>query len=157
MDPPTLITAPKLSPRPDTRPSRAAAGARERRVLITGGAGFLGVNAAVRLIADGWHVTLLDNLSRPGTERNLKWLITKHPARTTFVKEDVRNAFALPQHAKNQDAILHLAGQVAVTTSLLDPITDFEVNAPGTPTLLQAERLHNPHAAFAFDSPTKWF
>src|SRR5258708_1485596 len=155
MDPTTLIKEPKLSSRPETRPSRAAAGARERRVLITGGAGFLGVNAAVRLIADGWHVTLLDNLSRPGTERNLKWLITKHPARTTFVKEDVRNAFALPQHVKNQDAILHLAGQVAVTTSLLDPITDFEVNAAGTLNVLEAVRLPQPHAPLGFASTNK--
>ncbi|HXI95713.1 MAG TPA: GDP-mannose 4,6-dehydratase, partial [Candidatus Acidoferrum sp.] len=105
MDPTTLIKEPKLSSRPETRPGlSAAAGTAERRVLITGGAGFLGVNAAVHLIGAGWHVTLLDNLSRPGTERNLKWLITRHPARTTFVKEDVRNAFALPQHVRNQDA-----------------------------------------------------
>src|SRR5258708_18556461 len=123
MDPTTLIKEPKLPSRPETRPSRAAAGARERRVLITGGAGFLGVNAAVRLIADGWHVTLLDHLSRPVTERNLKWLITKHPTRTTFVTDAVINAFALPQHVINQAAVLHLAGQVAVTASLLEPIT----------------------------------
>src|SRR4029077_18980171 len=103
MDPTTLIKEPKLSSRPEIRTARgSASGATERRVLITGGAGFLGVNAAVQLIGDGWHVTLLDNLSRPGTERNLKWLITKHPARTTFVKEDVRNASALAAHVKNQ-------------------------------------------------------
>src|SRR5258708_15898121 len=139
MDPTTLIKESNVSSRPEARPARGSAvRAADRRVLITGGAGFLGVNAAVQLIGDGWHVTLLDNLSRPGTERNLKWLITKHPARTTFVKEDVRNAFALPQHVKNQDAILHLAGQVAVTTSLLDPITDFEVNAAGTLNVLEA-------------------
>jgi len=77
MDPTTLIKEPKLPSRPETRLARGSAtGAAERRVLITGGAGFLGVNAAVQLIVDGWHVTVLDNLSRPGTERNLKWLIT---------------------------------------------------------------------------------
>src|SRR5450756_712270 len=147
MDPTTLIKEPELSSRPETRTTRGSvAGAAERRILITGGAGFLGVNAAVHLIGAGWHVTLLDNLSRPGTERNLKWLITKHPARTTFVKGDVRNALALAQHVRNQDAILHLAGQVAVTTSLVDPITDFEVNAAGTLNLLEAVRLHNPQA-----------
>jgi CDP-paratose 2-epimerase len=126
-----------------------------RRVLITGGAGFLGVNAALHLIADGWHVTLLDNLSRPGTERNLKWLITQHPTRTTFIKEDVRIASAVVDHVKNQDAILHLAGQVAVTTSLLDPITDFDVNARGTLNLLEAVRLHNPEVPFLFASTNK--
>src|ERR1700686_5632414 len=151
MDPAPLIKEPKLSPRPEARAARAAAtGAAGRRVLITGGAGFLGVNAAVQLIGDGWHVTLLDNLSRPGTERNLKWLITKYPARTTFVKEDVRNAFALPQHVKGQDAILHLAGQVAVTTSLLDPITDFEVNGAGTLNVLEGGVSPNPQRAARF-------
>src|ERR1700686_5691005 len=156
MDPTTLIKEPKLAPRPATRPAQGSAtGAAERRVLITGGAGFLGVNAAVQLIVDGWHVTVLDNLSRPGTERNLKLLITKYPARTTFVKEDVRNAFALPQHVKNQEAILHLAGQVAVTTSLLDPITDFEVNAAGTLNVLEAGGPHNPPAPLGFSSTKK--
>jgi CDP-paratose 2-epimerase len=127
----------------------------DRRVLITGGAGFLGVNAAQHLIKEGWHVTLLDNLSRPGTERNLKWLITRHPDRTTFVKEDVRNASALAEHVQGQDAIIHLAGQVAVTTSLADPSTDFEVNAHGTLNLLEAVRLHNHDAPFVFASTNK--
>ncbi len=88
----------------------------DRRILITGGAGFLGVNAATHLIKEGWNATVLDNLSRPGTERNLKWLLTRYPNRITFIKEDVRNAAALAEHVRNQDAILHLAGQVAVTT-----------------------------------------
>src|ERR1700730_872826 len=130
MTPATLRADAGLTPR--SRPKAARAVERTaRRILITGGAGFLGVNAAVRMIKDGWHVTVLDNLSRSGTERNLKWLITEHPAETTFIKEDVRNASALSAHVKGQDAILHLAGQVAVTTSLADPSTDFDVNAGG--------------------------
>src|SRR5579864_6114198 len=84
----------------------------DRRVLITGGAGFLGVNAAIHLIKDGWDVTLLDNLSRPGTERNLKWVLTRYPSRVMFVKEDVRNAAALAEYVGKQDAVLHLAAQV---------------------------------------------
>jgi CDP-paratose 2-epimerase len=127
----------------------------ERRVLITGGAGFLGVNAAHHMIKEGWHVTLLDNLSRPGTERNLKWLITRYPDRTTFIKEDVRNAAALPEHVQGQDAVIHLAGQVAVTTSLVDPSTDFDVNARGTLNVLEAVRLHNHDAPFLFASTNK--
>jgi CDP-paratose 2-epimerase len=127
----------------------------ERRALITGGAGFLGVNAALHLIKDGWHVTLLDNLSRPGTERNLKWILTRFPNRTTFVKEDVRNAAALADHVRNQDAVLHLAAQVAVTTSLVDPDTDFDVNARGTLNLLEAVRRHNHDAPFVFASTNK--
>ncbi|MEO8744852.1 MAG: GDP-mannose 4,6-dehydratase [Candidatus Dormiibacterota bacterium] len=150
------MTAPKSPSRTAPRAeARRAGGEAGRRVLITGGAGFLGVNAALHLIADGWQVTLLDNLSRPGTERNLKWLINQHPARTTFIKEDVRNASALAEHVKNQDAILHLAGQVAVTTSLVDPSTDFDVNARGTLNVLEAVRLHNREAPFVFASTNK--
>src|SRR3989454_1830441 len=127
----------------------------ERRILITGGAGFLGVNAAIHLIKEGWFATLLDNLSRPGTERNLKWLITKYPNRIAFIKEDVRNAGALAEHVKDQGAVLHLAGQVAVTTSLVDPSTDFDVNARGTLNMLEAVRLHNHDAPFLFASTNK--
>jgi CDP-paratose 2-epimerase len=127
----------------------------DRRILITGGAGFLGVNAAIHLIKEGWDVTLLDNLSRPGTERNLKWLLTRYPSRVGFVKEDVRNAEALAQHVKDQDAILHLAGQVAVTTSLVDPNTDFDVNARGTLNVLEAVRNHNHDAPLVFSSTNK--
>jgi CDP-paratose 2-epimerase len=144
---PTLRATESAEPRVSGEP--------ERRVLITGGAGFLGINAALHLIKDGWHVTLLDNLSRPGTETNLKWLLTRYPTRITFIKEDVRNAAALAEHVQKQDAILHLAGQVAVTTSLLDPNTDFDVNARGTLNLLEAARLHNPRAPFLFASTNK--
>jgi len=152
-------TAPRAEPpttaRSKPRAARNAERGPARRVLITGGAGFLGVNAALRMIEGGWHVTVLDNLSRPGTERNLKWLIAEHPAETTFIKEDVRNASALSDHVKSQDAILHLAGQVAVTTSLIDPVTDFDVNAGGTLNLLEATRKHNPEAPFVFASTNK--
>lgn len=136
------------------RQERLAA-APERHVLITGGAGFLGVNAALHLIKDGWYVTLLDNLSRPGTERNLKWLLTRYPNRVTFVKEDIRHASALAEHVRNQDAILHLAAQVAVTTSLVDPNTDFDVNARGTLNVLEAVRNQNPEAPLVFASTNK--
>jgi CDP-paratose 2-epimerase len=150
-----LRTEPANKPRSRPRAARAADRGPARRILITGGAGFLGVNAAVHMIDRGWHVTLLDNLGRPGTERNLKWLITQHPAETTFIKEDVRNAGALDEHVKKQDAILHLAGQVAVTTSLTDPVSDFDVNARGTLNLLEAARVHNPEAPFVFASTNK--
>ena len=141
----------------DTRSAKkpATTGRRARRILITGGAGFLGVNAADHLVGAGWHVTVLDNLSRAGTERNLKWLTNRHTRATTFVKEDIRNARALVEHVKSQDAILHLAGQVAVTTSLVDPVTDFDVNAGGTVNMLEAARRHNPEAPFVFASTNK--
>jgi len=126
-----------------------------RRILITGGAGFIGVNAAQHFIERGWHATVLDNLSRAGTERNLKWLLEHHPDRTAFVREDVRNAAALGECVTGQDAVLHLAGQVAVTTSLVDPVTDFEVNAGGTVDVLEALRTRNPEAPFVFASTNK--
>ena len=147
MDPSDRLTKTKSRPPIPSEP--------ERRILITGGAGFLGVNAAIHLIKGGWFVTLLDNLSRSGTERNLKWLITRYPNRTAFIKEDVRNAGALPEHVRDHDAILHLAGQVAVTTSLADPGTDFDVNARGTLNVLEAARLHNHDAPLVFASTNK--
>ena len=146
MDPNVRITKTKSSP---PAPSHG------RKVLITGGAGFLGVNAAAHLIKEGWQVTLLDNLSRPGTERNLKWLLTRYPDRMTFVKEDVRNAAAIATHVTDQDAVLHLAAQVAVTTSLVDPNTDFDVNARGTLNVLEAVRVHNRDAPVVYASTNK--
>lgn len=132
------------------RTARGASGPGSRRALITGGAGFLGVNAAQHLINDGWHVTILDNLSRTGTERNLRWLVYRYPHRVTFVKEDVRNAAGLGDHVRNQDAIVHLAGLVAV-----DPLNDFEVNARGTLNMLEAARESNREAPFLFASTGK--
>ena len=126
-----------------------------RRVLITGGAGFLGVNAAAHLAGQGWRVTVLDNLSRAGTDRNLAWLRENHAANVEFVEHDLRQYAGLDAHVKGQDAIVHLAGQVAVTTSLLDPIADFEINARGTLNLLEATRLQSPKAAFVFASTNK--
>ena len=139
----------------DTKPGPRRAPAPRRRILITGGAGFIGVNAASHLVQDGWHATILDNLSRPGTERNLKWLLTKYPDRTTFVKEDVRNPATLAKHVRDQDAVLHLAAQVAVTTSLADPNADFDVNARGTVNVLEAVRVHNHDAPVVFASTNK--
>lgn len=148
MDPTTRARERQADDEPDS-------GRGDRRLLITGGAGFLGVNAAIHFVKAGWHVTVLDNLSRPGTERNLKWLITRHPTRTTFIKEDVRNAAGLAEHVRNQDAILHLAGQVAVTTSLVDPTTDFDINARGTLNVLEAVRVNNREAPLVFSSTNK--
>lgn len=127
----------------------------DRRALITGGAGFVGVNAASRLINDGWAVTLLDNLSRPGTERNLKWILTRHPTRATFVKDDVRNADVLAEHIGGMDAVLHLAAHVGVRASIDDPVSDFDVNARGTLNVLEAVRLHNPDTPVVHASTSK--
>ena len=118
------------------------------KVFITGGAGFIGCNAAARFIKKGHDVTIYDNLSRPGTASNLKWL--QAAGRFKFVKGDVRNAAKVAQAVKGikgLGAVLHYAGQVAVTTSVVDPREDFEINALGTFNVLEAVRLAQPKGA----------
>ena len=115
---------------------------RTRKWIITGGAGFIGTHAAARLLEAGESVVVVDNLSRRGTDVNLAWL--QERGLTEFVLADVRDARAiddlLRRHA-DADAVLHLAGQVAVTTSVTDPRADFEANALGTLNVLEAVRL----------------
>ncbi len=112
-----------------------------QKVLITGGSGFIGSNLAARLLADGAAVTIYDNLSRAGVERNLAWL-RDFGDKLQFVRGDVRDAAKLAEvvAVSDYDTIFHLAAQVAVTTSVADPRTDFEVNAGGTLNLLEAVR-----------------
>ena len=128
---------------------------RTKRVLITGGAGFVGCNAARFFGSRNWHVTVLDNLSRQGTDQNLQWL---HDG-TTFDFEhiDVREKAAVDGVFADTrfDAVIHLAAQVAVTTSVVDPRTDFMVNALGTFNVLDAARRHCPEAVFIFASTNK--
>ncbi len=115
---------------------------RKRKWIVTGGAGFIGCHAASRFHAQGDEVIAVDNLSRRGAEENLAWLREQGVER--FVALDVRDARGLhdllAEHA-DADAVLHLAGQVAVTTSVVDPRADFEVNALGTFNVLEAVRV----------------
>ena len=112
-----------------------------KKWIITGGAGFIGCHAAARLHAAGHHVVVVDNLSRRGAELNLAWLRSRGV--TDFVWADIRDMHAmhaiLDRHS-DADAVLHLAAQVAVTTSVADPRTDFEINALGTLNVLEAVR-----------------
>ncbi|MFH0795609.1 MAG: GDP-mannose 4,6-dehydratase [Candidatus Omnitrophota bacterium] len=125
------------------------------KVLITGGAGFIGVNLAHHLLKQNKDdVVILDNLSRPGSEKNLAWLQKIHP-NVKFIQADIRNYKAVVSAVKKTDLIYHLAAQVAVTTSVVDPITDFEINAGGTLNLLEAVRRENPEAVFIFSSTNK--
>ncbi|MGH7442614.1 MAG: SDR family NAD(P)-dependent oxidoreductase, partial [bacterium] len=118
------------------------------KVLITGGAGFIGCNAAARFMTQGHAVTVYDNLSRPGTLENLKWLRSK--GSLAFVRGDVRDAGRIAGTVggiKGLGAVLHYAGQVAVTTSVTDPREDFEINALGTFNVLEAVRRAQPKGA----------
>ena len=126
-----------------------------RPVLVTGGAGFIGANLADRLASDGHQVVIYDALARPGVERNLRWLTRRHPSRIDFILGDLRDESALSAAAANACAVFHLAGQVAVTTSMVAPLGDFEVNARGTVALLDALRRENPHAPLIFASTNK--
>ena len=128
---------------------------RTKRILITGGAGFIGCNAARFFATRNWNVTVLDNLSRHGGEQNLRWL--RDGATFDFEQVDIRNRAAVDRILAEGrfDAVLHLAAQVAVTTSVIDPSTDFAVNALGTFHVLDAVRRHCPEAVFIFASTNK--
>ena len=128
---------------------------RAKRILITGGAGFIGCNAARFFAMRNWNVTILDNLSRHGGEQNLRWL--RDGATFDFEEVDFRNRAAVDRILAEGcfDAVLHLAAQVAVTTSVTDPSTDFTVNALGTFHVLDAIRRHCPEAVFIFASTNK--
>jgi CDP-paratose 2-epimerase len=126
------------------------------KVMITGGAGFIGSNAAGRYLARGDSVVIIDDLSRPGVVRNLEWLKRQGPL--TLLKIDVRSerrvAEAFKSHA-DAGLILHLAGQTAVTTSVTDPRADFEVNALGTFNVLEGARLAGIAAPLIYSSTNK--
>jgi CDP-paratose 2-epimerase len=107
---------------------------------VTGGAGFIGCNLADRLLADGAPVTVLDDLSRPGSRLNLDWLVERHGQRLTFVEGDVRDAELVRATTAEAGVVFHLAGQTGVTTSIEAPRADFEVNAVGTLNILEAAR-----------------
>lgn len=125
------------------------------KVLITGGAGFIGSNLAHQLIMDGETVTILDNLSRRGTANNLAWLRANHGERFRLIQGDVRDGVAVAQAARDQQVIYHLAAQVAVTTSVTEPRHDFEVNALGTFNVLEAARRVSDNPILIFTSTNK--
>ena len=126
------------------------------KYLVTGGAGFIGCNAARRWMERGHDVVVLDDLSRRGADSNLDWL--REQGRFVFERVDIRDPAALDAAvARHRDTqvILHLAAQVAVTTSVTEPRHDFEVNALGTFNLLESARRHAPSAALLYASTNK--
>lgn len=123
-----------------------------KKYLITGGAGFIGSNYVYRLLKQGDEVRVFDNLSRSGSIKNLNWLKNNFGSNSfELVQSDIRDSNAINKSAKDVDVIVHLAAQVAVTTSVENPRDDFEVNALGTFNVLEAARLsgRNPQIIYA--------
>lgn len=127
-----------------------------RNYLITGGAGFIGSNYVARLLKRGEGVIIYDNLSRAGAVRNLDWLRKTYGENSfRLVQADVRDFQTLQQSAQEADVIVHLAGQVAVTTSVVNPRNDFEINALGTFNVLEAARLSGRDPIVIYASTNK--
>ena len=130
-------------------------GGRTSRILVTGGAGFIGCNIADRLAREGHDIVVFDALTRPGVRRNLDWLIVNHGSRIHPVIADIRDAAALAAATAAVDAVFHMAGQVAVTTSLADPVEDFDINLRGTLNLLETLRRGRGGVPLIFASTNK--
>jgi CDP-paratose 2-epimerase len=126
-----------------------------RRTLITGGAGFVGTNLADRILRDGERVIVFDNLARAGVEQNLDWLTRRHGRALDVERADVRDASAVGRAVDACDRVFHLAAQVAVTTSLDEPVEDAEVNLTGTINVLEAARARSTPPPVVFTSTNK--
>lgn len=128
---------------------------RNAPIVFTGGSGFIGSNLAESLLADGEDVVLLDNLSRPGVRENLAWLQEKYRDRVHPALVDVRDLGAILPVFGDAKAVFHFAAQTAVTTSLDNPIEDFETNARGTLNVLEAIRRTGRRIPVIFSSTNK--
>lgn len=133
----------------------AVVGDSNKGVLVTGGAGFIGTNLVQHLVAQGERVILYDNLSRPGVEQNLVWLMDTCGERLDVRVGDVRNTLLLEQAVAQSRQVFHFAAQVAVTTSLDNPANDFAINGQGTFTLLEAIRKAKEPPALLYTSTNK--
>jgi CDP-paratose 2-epimerase len=125
------------------------------KLLITGGCGFLGSNLAADALARGDELVVFDNLSRNGSRENLMWLQSQGVFK--FEHGDIRSQNDITRVIQSfgPDAIFHLAGQVAMTTSIANPRMDFEVNALGTLNLLEAVRQYCPNVTVIYSSTNK--
>jgi CDP-paratose 2-epimerase len=125
-------------------------------ILITGGAGFIGSNTAAHYLEQGARVTVFDNFKRYGTESNVRWLQDTYGSGLTILRGDVRAPDAAFQRAVEEaDVVFHLAAQVAVTTSVTDPATDFAINAMGTFNVLEAVRASSSKPILIYASTNK--
>lgn len=125
------------------------------KYLITGGCGFLGSNLAAEVLRRGEELILFDNLSRPGTSSNLEWLCSQ--GEICFIRGDIRDPNNIARIVKEHKPhiLFHLAGQVAMTTSIQNPRLDFEINSMGTLNVLEAVRLYASEAIVIYSSTNK--
>ncbi len=127
-----------------------------KSTLITGGAGFIGTNYTARLLKRGEQVTIFDNLSRAGSPGNVNWLKEIYGENSfKLIQGDIRDAEAVKSAVESADQVIHLAAQVAVTTSVIDPRTDFEINALGTLNVLEAARQSSQMPPVIYASTNK--
>jgi CDP-paratose 2-epimerase len=123
------------------------------KVLITGGCGFLGSNLAASYLQEGAEVIVVDALFRRGSAANLAWLeLQSSPGRFHFIQADLADAegvMAVFRRHAPFDYICHVGGQVAMTTSLLDPARDLQTNVVGTFNVLEAARALSPDARWS--------
>jgi len=126
------------------------------RILITGGAGFIGANLARHHLAAGKRVTIFDNFSSRGSERNGQWLASQFPDTLQVIRGDLRQpSIELARAVDEVGVVYHLAGQVAVSLSVSDPRLDFDSNATGTFNVLEAVRLSAAKPVLVYSSTNK--
>ncbi len=124
-------------------------------ILITGGAGFIGTNVALSYLEQDRPVHIFDNLSRSGVEENIRHLLSQYPGRVLFTEGDIRDRRAIEEAVETASAVFHLAAQVAVTTSLKDPVLDAQTNLTGTLQILEAIRHSDAAVPLLFTSTNK--
>jgi CDP-paratose 2-epimerase len=127
------------------------------KILITGGAGFIGARLARQLLSDGHWVTIFDNFSRSGAELRAGWLREhcKPEDRLQVIRGDVSDFDSILAATRGVERIYHLAGQVSVTGSVQDPLQDFYDNALGTLNALESARRVGDDPIFVYASTNK--
>ena len=125
------------------------------KYLVTGGCGFLGSNIAAQILKNNDELIVFDSLYRIGSEQNLVWL--KEQGELIHIHGDIRNQNDVENAIREYrpDVVFHLAGQVAMTTSIANPRMDFEVNVLGSFNILEAVRLFSPETAVIYSSTNK--
>ena len=125
------------------------------KYLITGGCGFLGSNLALEVLSKGEELYIFDNLYRENSYKNFVWL--KNKGNFKFIHADIRNLNDVENAIKSikPDVIFHIAGQVAMTTSLENPRMDFEVNALGSLNVLESVRKYSSDSIIIYSSTNK--